>query len=43
MSTFAKGDKISGEGFYMVVIGGLDQIKIEANGTGKMHWKVMGD
>lgn len=43
MSTFAKGDSISGEGFYMVVIGGLDQIKMEANGTGKMHWKVMGD
>ena len=30
-------------GFYMCVIGGLDQIQMEASGSGKMHWKVMGD
>lgn len=43
MSTFAKANSISAAGFYMVVIGGLDQIQMEASGTGKMHWKVMGD
>ena len=43
MSTFAKANAISEAGFYMCVIGGLDQIQMEANGTGKMHWKVMGD
>jgi len=43
MSTFVKTDNITSAGFYMCVIGGLDQIKMEANGSGKMHWKVMGD
>ena len=43
MSTFAKANKIEAAGFYMVVIGGLDQIQMNATGTGKMHWKVMGD
>lgn len=43
MSTFAKSDNITEEGFYMCVIGGLDQIEMEASGSGKMHWKVMGD
>lgn len=43
MSTFAKANKIEEAGFYMVVIGGLDQIQMTASGTGKMHWKVMGD
>ena len=43
MSTFAKSESISEAGFYMCVIGGLDQVQMEANGTGKMHWKVMGD
>lgn len=43
MTTYVKGEQIAGPGFYMCVIGGLDQIKMEATGTGKMHWKVMGD
>lgn len=43
MGTFAKASKIETAGFYMAVIGGLDQIQINATGTGKMHWKVMGD
>lgn len=43
MSSFAKKDKIEEAGFYMCVIGGLDQIQMTATGSGKMHWKVMGD
>ena len=43
MSTFVKTNNITEAGFYMVVIGGLDQIQMNATGTGKMHWKVMGD
>lgn len=43
MGTFAKSSEITEAGFYMCVIGGLDQIQMTASGTGKMHWKVMGD
>ena len=43
MTTLIKETSITAEGFYMFVIGGLDQIKMEATGTGKMHWKVIGD
>lgn len=43
MSTFAKEENISKEGFYMCIIGGLDQIQMTASGSGKMHWKVMGE
>ena len=43
MGTFAKSSEIKEAGFYMCVIGGLDQIQMTASGTGKMHWKVMGD
>ncbi len=43
MSTFVKTNNITEAGFYMCVIGGLDQIQMAASGTGKMHWKVMGD
>lgn len=43
MSTFAMSENIKEAGFYMCVIGGLDQIQMTASGSGKMHWKVMGD
>ena len=43
MSTFAKEESIAKEGFYMCIIGGLDQVQMTASGSGKMHWKVMGE
>ncbi len=43
MGTFTKSDAITGEGFYMCIFGGLDQIQMTASGTGRMHWKVMGE
>lgn len=43
MSTFAKLNNITEAGYYMCLISGLDQVEMEASGSGKMHWKVMGD
>lgn len=43
MSTFTKSDAITSEGYYMCMFNGLDIVQITASGTGKMHWKVVGE
>lgn len=43
MTTLSKESSISSPGYYMAIITGLDDIKLDITGSGKIHWKEIGD
>lgn len=43
LSDFTKTDSISNEGAYICAINGLDEIKFEVSGSGKINWKELGE
>lgn len=41
--TIEKLTGINGAGLYICPITGLDQIKLEVSGSGKIHWRMLGE
>ena len=43
LTTLGKQSSITGAGIYFCAVTGMDLVKLEATGTGKVHIKVLGD
>ena len=43
MTTLEKTTQASEPGLYMVIVEGIDEMKLEFSGDGVIHWKELGD
>lgn len=43
LGTLSKVDSMSGPGAFVVGVNGLDEVKFEVSGSGKIHWKEIGE
>lgn len=43
LGTLTKSNNIAGAGAYLCGVNGLDELKFEVSGTGKISWKELGD
>lgn len=43
MTTLGKSTQATEPGLYMVIVEGLDEMKLEFGGEGIIHWKEIGD